>query len=291
MLFFGSVLFWSGFEQAGSSLNLFTKYFTDRSFGDQDIPVSWFQSINPIFIILLAPFFGAMWIHLARKNLEPSSPLKFAFGLIFLGLGFAVVAWAAKLAADEQVGPMGLVLTYLLHTTGELCLSPVGLSTITELSPKRYVGQMMGIWFVGTALGNLMAGLLATDFDFSAIEKAETAQTTITASIEADKEAGKAPTLTPELVKKVDEKLVSQIDPAVRDGTDIVAFQTAIETVAKKEKDAAIEEMPGIFWSVVYTTIGAGLILLVVGGPLGKLAQGLDKSQPPSDSDPPEDKS
>lgn len=157
-----SALFWSGFEQAGSTLNLFAERFTDRTVFGFDIPAGVFQSVNSMFIILFAPFFGAMWVWLARKNLEPSSPLKFAFGLILLGLGFAVMYFAAKVAASgDLAAPTWLIFTYLLHTFGELSLSPVGLSLVTKLSPQRLVGQMMGMWFLSVSLGNLFAGLIA----------------------------------------------------------------------------------------------------------------------------------
>ncbi|MCH7399420.1 peptide MFS transporter [Belliella sp. DSM 107340] len=157
-----AALFWSGFEQAGSSLNLFAERFTDRSFMGWEIPTGYFQSINSMFIILFAPFFGAMWVWLGRKNLEPSSPLKFAFGLLLLGVGFLVMFFAAKIAATgELAAPTWLIFTYLLHTFGELSLSPVGLSLTTKLAPEKYQGQMMGMWFISVALGNLIAGMIA----------------------------------------------------------------------------------------------------------------------------------
>lgn len=159
-LFIGAALFWSGFEQAGSSMNLFAERLTDRTVLGWEAPASWLQAVNPIFIIILAPVFGWLWVGLGSRN--PSIPLKFGIGLILLGIGFLVMAWASVYASpDSPVNPMWLVVTYFLHTSGELCLSPVGLSSITKLSPKRLVGQSMGIWFMGTALGNLIAGLLA----------------------------------------------------------------------------------------------------------------------------------
>jgi POT family proton-dependent oligopeptide transporter len=159
-LFIGAALFWSGFEQAGSALNLFAADLTDRVIFGWEAPASWLQSVNPIFIIILAPVFGWLWVALGSKN--PSIPMKFGLGLILLGIGFLVMAWAAVYADDGiLVSPAWLVVTYFLHTSGELCLSPVGLSATTKLAPKPLVGQMMGIWFMGTALGNLVAGLVA----------------------------------------------------------------------------------------------------------------------------------
>lgn len=118
------------------------------------------QSVNPLFIIICAPLFGGLWLRLGSRN--PSIPLKFTYGLVQLGVGFFVLAWGATFVSEGSgVSPMWLVVTYFFHTTGELCLSPVGLSSITKLSPKRLVGQMMGIWFMAAALGNLIAGLVA----------------------------------------------------------------------------------------------------------------------------------
>jgi len=158
--FLAAACFWSGFEQAGSSMNLFADRLTDRIVNGWEMPASWLQSVNGVFIILLAPLFSALWIWLGARN--PSIPGKMGFGLIFLGIGFAVLAWGSVNATLETpVSPVWLVVTYFFHTVGELCLSPIGLSSITRLSPARYVGQMMGIWFMGAALGNLVAGRVA----------------------------------------------------------------------------------------------------------------------------------
>jgi proton-dependent oligopeptide transporter, POT family len=166
VLFIGSVLFWSGYEQAGSSLNLFAERYTDRAVGHFTIPTGWFQSLNPAFVITFAPLVAWVWIALARRQLNPSVPAKFAIGVILMGSGFVVMASAsAFVAAGSKVLPYWLIMTYLLHTIGELCLSPVGLSYTTKLSPKRFVGQMMGMWFLSLSLGNLAAGLIAGEFD------------------------------------------------------------------------------------------------------------------------------
>lgn len=165
-LVLGAAMFWSGFEQAGSSLNLFADRYTDRLIGGWEVPASWYQSINAIFIIIFAPIFGWIWVELAKRNLNPRTPIKFGFGLIMLGMGFWVMVYAARIAANGmEAAPFYLILTYFLHTVGELALSPVGLSTTTKLAPKRYVGQMMGMWFVGASFGNLIAGLIAGGFD------------------------------------------------------------------------------------------------------------------------------
>ncbi len=160
LLFLSAAVFWSGFEQAGSSMNLFAERLTDRMVFAWELPATWLQSVNPLFIIIFAPLAGALWVRLGSRN--PSISAKFSYGLLQLGLGFFVLAWASTFTTDGGlVSPMWLVVTYFFHTTGELCLSPVGLSAITKLSPKRFVGQMMGIWFMAAALGNLLAGLVA----------------------------------------------------------------------------------------------------------------------------------
>ena len=161
-LFILSAIFWSGFEQAGSSLNLFARDFTNRDILGWIVPASTLQSINAIFIIILAPVFGSLWVFLARLKRNPPIPVKFGLGLLGLAAGFFVISWGASNAGpDHLVSPAWLVVMYFLHTVGELCLSPVGLSSVTKLAPASRVGQMMGVWFIGTALGNLFAGLVA----------------------------------------------------------------------------------------------------------------------------------
>ena len=161
-LYLLAAIFWSGFEQAGSSMNLFARDLTDRHIAGWEMPASWLQNINPIFIVIFAPVFGWLWTWLAGRGANPSTPLKFALGLFGLSAGFFVLAWgAANRGAGELVAPTWLVVTYFLHTAGELCLSPVGLSSVTKLAPAGRVGQMMGVWFIAAALGNLFAGLVA----------------------------------------------------------------------------------------------------------------------------------
>lgn len=167
VFFLCAALFWAGFEQAATTFNLFAQDYTDRSwlgslFSDGEHPAAWYQSANPIFVVMFAPFFAWLWVALGKRNLDPSSPAKFGLALLLLGFGFLVMMWAAQLvvATGGQVAPTWLLLTYMLHTFGELCLSPVGLSNVTKLSPKRYQGQMMGTWFLGAAVGNALAGLI-----------------------------------------------------------------------------------------------------------------------------------
>lgn len=161
-LFLLAALFWSGFEQAGSSLNLFTYQMIDRDMAGFTVPAGWFQMLNPIYIIILAPVFGMLWTWAATRSANPSIPVKFALGLSLLSAGFFVIAWgAANAGPDNLASPAWLVVMYFLHTCGEICLSPVGLSAMAKLSPAGRTGQMMGVWFIAAALGNLFAGLAA----------------------------------------------------------------------------------------------------------------------------------
>ncbi|HUH00009.1 MAG TPA: peptide MFS transporter [Gammaproteobacteria bacterium] len=161
-LIFGSILFWALFEQAGSSLNLFTDRSVDRVIFGFDVPASMFQSINAIYIVLLGPVFAILWTVLGRRGLEPSAPAKFGLGVIQLGAGFLVLVVGALAAGPDGLTPVLFVfLIYLLHTTGELCLSPVGLSAMNRLAPAHLAGLIMGTWFFASATGNFAAGLIA----------------------------------------------------------------------------------------------------------------------------------
>jgi len=153
-----SIVFWALFEQAGSSLNLFT----DRHVDTQGVNASMFQSINAIYIVLLAPLFAMLWQGLARKGAEPSTPMKFGLAVIQVGLGFLVLVWGAESVGINVPTPVIFIfLIYLLHTTGELCLSPVGLSAMNRLSPAHMASLIMGTWFFASATGNFAAGLIA----------------------------------------------------------------------------------------------------------------------------------
>jgi proton-dependent oligopeptide transporter, POT family len=156
-----ALIFWAGFEQAGSSLTLFADRATRLAVFGIGFPSGLFQSVEPVIIIIFAPIFAWLWIRLGR--MEPSSPVKFTLGLVFLTLSFALIVPAAHLyeRTGQRVSPMWLIGLYFLQAMGELCLSPVGLSMVTKLSPARVVGLMMGIWFMATALGNYVAGWAA----------------------------------------------------------------------------------------------------------------------------------
>jgi proton-dependent oligopeptide transporter, POT family len=159
LLIVGSILFWALFEQAGSSLNLYTDRYVDRNMAGMDVKASIFQSINPIYIALLAPLFAWGWTWLAKRGKEPSAPAKFGLAMIQLGLGFLVLVAGAQ--AGVQTPVLFIFLIYLLHTTGELCLSPVGLSAMNRLTPTHMASLIMGTWFFASALGNFAAGLIA----------------------------------------------------------------------------------------------------------------------------------
>jgi len=175
ILFVFAAIFWSAFEQAPTSLNLFARDFTDRVVLGFEIPTTWFQSVNSLFIFMLAPLFAVLWVRMAKRGSELSSPAKFALGLFFAGLGFVIMIFAAR----EVVGTGGLlkvsawwlVASYFFQTVGELCLSPVGLSSMTKLSPRKYVGQMMGIWFLASSVGNLIGGLVGGRVDPEKLEQ------------------------------------------------------------------------------------------------------------------------
>ena len=166
VLFVASALFWAGYEQAGSSFNLFAERDTARTLLGFTVPASWFQALNPIYIVVFGPVFSLLWVRLALRNLDPSIPLKFILGLLGMSLGFIVMAAAARVVVAGMLAGMGwLALTYLLHTWGELCLSPVGMSAVSKLVPRRFVGQSLGVWFASFSLGELIAGRIAGNFD------------------------------------------------------------------------------------------------------------------------------
>ena len=160
VLFVAASFFWGAYEQAGSSLNLFARDATDRIVLGFQFPASWFQWVPALFVIIQAPIFAWLWVRLGRR--QPSSPAKFSLGLVFVGLGFGVMVVAAALSAGgTKVGPGWLLATYFLHVVGEMCLSPVGLSTVTKLAPARVAGLMMGVWFLASAVGNYLGGRVA----------------------------------------------------------------------------------------------------------------------------------
>ena len=171
LLFIGAAAFWSGFDQSAGSLTIFTRDYVSLTFGSFTAPVSWTQFLNPLFVVMFAPFFAYLWVFLGKRNLDPNMPIKFAIGLILMAIGFIVMIFAVKFAlVSSPVGVQWLLLTYLLHTFGELTLSPVGLSAFSKYSPKKYLGQMMGIWFLASSLGGVLAGLLGGEATQSGLQ-------------------------------------------------------------------------------------------------------------------------
>lgn len=179
LFMFFNIFFWIAFEQAGSSINLFTDRFIDRQLGSWTVPTTWFQSVNSLMIIILSPIFGVIWVVLARRKLNPSQPAKIALGLISLGIGCFFITWAAISAKAGMLGAAStakasmlfIIATYLFHTIGELCLSPTGLSFVTRVAPVRFVSLLMGIWFISSFIANLCGGLIAAQV--GKIEKGE----------------------------------------------------------------------------------------------------------------------
>jgi POT family proton-dependent oligopeptide transporter len=165
ILFLFSVVFWMVYEQAGSSLNLFADRYSNRSIGGADIPASVLQAIPALFVLILAPVFAGVWTAMGKR--EPSSPGKFALGLIVIGAGTLLLVPASRFAQSQgiKVSVGWLISVYFFHTIAELCLSPVGLSVVTKLAPARLVGSMMGVWFLSLAFGNKAAGYAASFFD------------------------------------------------------------------------------------------------------------------------------
>ena len=174
VLFLFAAVFWSGFEQAPSSLNLFAKDFTDRVIFGFEVPFEWLQVVNSFFVVALAPVFAWLWVRLDSHGMAPSSPAKFAAGLFFAGLGFLIMVPPVKAVVASggvlKVSMMWLIVSYILQTVGELSLSPVGLSSMTKLAPKKFSGQMMGVWFLAASLGNLIAGIVGGDVDPEKLE-------------------------------------------------------------------------------------------------------------------------
>lgn len=171
VFFLTSGLFYSGYEQQGSSLNLFAERYTDLQIGNFHIRPEWFQSVPSLVVVLFVPVFAWLWVWLSKRRLNPVTPVKMSLGPIFIGLGFVVMMGGSMIVVGGgQASPWWLIATFTLHTFGEICLYPTGMSATTKLAPKNLVGQLMGIWFMSLAFGNLIAGLYAGEFDKTAIE-------------------------------------------------------------------------------------------------------------------------
>ena len=163
VLFIAAMIFFAIFEQMGTSMSLFADQLSDNRVLGSEFPSSWYQAVNPIFVILLAPFFALLWLRLGKR--QPSAAIKFALALALVAASLALMVPAAKLAAAGKVSPLWLTGLFFLQTCGELCLSPVGLSTMTKLAPARLTGVVLGLWFLAAAFGNKLAGVLGGTFD------------------------------------------------------------------------------------------------------------------------------
>lgn len=166
VFFLASVVFYMGYEQAGSSLNLFALRYTDMTLGNFEMPASWLQSVPAVSVLIFTPFFAWLWVKLSKRSLNPATPIKMSMGLTFVAASYMLMCGAALVIAEGQKAlPTWLIMTYVLQTFGEICLYPVGLSAVKKLAPQRFSAQLMGVWFMSLALGNLMAGLVAGEMD------------------------------------------------------------------------------------------------------------------------------
>jgi POT family proton-dependent oligopeptide transporter len=177
ILCFCAALFLAGIEQSGSTMNLFARDYTDRTFLGRFFekglhPVSWYQSIGPVFILLLSPVFAWIWMTLGKRNRDPSTPVKFGLSLILLGTSSMVMAAAVhfSISMGLKASPGWLISVFFLQTVGELCIGPIGLASVTKLSPARFAGQMMGMWFLAAAIGSLAAGVIGGSISAGAID-------------------------------------------------------------------------------------------------------------------------
>lgn len=234
ILAFFHTLFWAFFEQAGSSINLFTDRNVNRVILGNEMPASTFQGINPAYIILLAPLFSVLWTFLSKLKKEPYTPVKFSLGLIQLGLGFGIFVLGAKFFVTEQglVPLVFLALGYLLHTTGELCLSPVGLSMVTKLSPARIVGFVMGAWFFSISFAHFIAGGIAK----LTSSPVNADRTQVSASLgEKAKEFG---LLSAEKIQQLPKEVLEKYD--------------------------SLAGYASVFWDLALIGVGCGLLLLIL---------------------------
>lgn len=166
ILMFFCIFFWSAFEQAGSSMTLFADSETNRMLFGWEIPASYFQSLNPLFIVIFAPIFSKMWVAMSERKINPSTPAKFVWGLLLLGIGFIFMAFAAYIyKTSGPVSMLWLVAVYLLHTLGELCVSPVGLSMTSKLSPIKFVSLLMAVWTTSSFFAHIFGGIFAANYD------------------------------------------------------------------------------------------------------------------------------
>jgi proton-dependent oligopeptide transporter, POT family len=168
--FCSAIIFYCGYEQQGSSLNLFAKRYTDMTIGNFEMPASWLQSIPAVAVVILSPVFAWLWVWLSKRGANPQTAVKLSMALNAVGISYIIMAAASLiLVSGEKPLPIWLISTYVFHTVGEICLYPVGLSAVSSLAPRKYTGQMMGLWFLSLSLGNLLAGIIAGNMDDTSI--------------------------------------------------------------------------------------------------------------------------
>ena len=291
------IFFWAAFEQAGASLSFFAEEQTDRMMFGWEMPSSWFSSFNAIFIVILAPVVSILWTKLAKANREPASPYKQAFGLFFLAVGYMVIAMGVQgLDPSVKVSIFWLTSLYLIHTVGELFLSPIGLSMVNKLAPVRFASLLMGVWFLSTAAANNFAGFLSgfypdpqlTRTEVRALEK-EYSVNGHTAFL-TDLKSKDSTSITFE--KPGDEKIsysaiqFSTLFPETKDKKVIDANTKVIKNIkidfarkaVNEEKSflgLKINDLNSFFMLFVYLAGGAAIILFLLSSVLVKMMKGI----------------
>lgn len=299
------IFFWAAFEQAGASLTFFAAEQTNRDILGFSMPASWFNSFNAVFIVILAPLISIMWTKLAKKNMEPASPYKQAFGLLFLALGYVFIAIGVDgVEPGVKVSIIWLTGLYFIHTVGELFLSPIGLSMVNKLAPVRFASLLMGVWFLSTAAANNFAGFLSsfypdpvlTGTEVRALEKEFTTDTHKVYLLADDvKKATPADT-----VKVIDEKgkpvevkfsdiKFDRLFAEVKDKNDKKTINTNAKIIQEKKIEFAkkavnkeksfigikITDLKSFFWLFVYLAGGSAIILFILSKFLVKMMNGV----------------
>lgn len=266
VFFIAAQIFWSIFEQAGSSMTLFADRLTNNRIFGWEFPSAWWQSINSGWVVVLAAPFAFLWIKLGSK--QPSSPFKFVLGLIFVALSFVWMIPATRLTIEGKVSPIWLLGLYGLQTMGEMCLSPVGLSTMTKLAPQRLLGLVMGIWFLAAALGNKLAGVLAGDFKFI---DAKELGVKVANAISTDLHITDVPALTKTLTDSYtfvqSKELAGKMSEAVAGQFHVSVPPTVTEKISgilTTEFTAASQTLSEFFWHQALFVVGAAAVLLAL---------------------------
>lgn len=299
------IFFWAAFEQAGASLTFFAAEQTNRDILGFSMPASWFNSFNAVFIVILAPLISIMWTKLAKKNMEPASPYKQAFGLLFLALGYVFIAIGVDgVEPGVKVSIIWLTGLYFIHTIGELFLSPIGLSMVNKLAPVRFASLLMGVWFLSTAAANNFAGFLSSFYPDPVLQGAEVRAlekeyTTSTHTCYLIADEVKTATLA-DTVKVVDDKgkpvevkfsdiKFERLLPEVKNKNDKKAIEANAKIIQAKKIEFAkkavnkeksfigikITDLKSFFWLFVYLAGGSAIILFLLSKLLVKMMHGV----------------